>query len=128
MAELEKVIEEDNILVFLSPTGRIRACDLRDCAVIKEDECGKKIKEMSQNKGIVRSKINVDQLYQKGKPVHILLAEDMEQLQEADYIFQDNALWLRYGCILHRKIIENSFQRYLDRETYNEDKPAWQVK
>ena len=128
MTELEKVIEEDNILVFLSPTGRIRACDLMDCAVIKEDECGKKIKEMSQNKGIVRSKINVDQLYQKGKPVHILLAEDMEQLQETDHIFQDNALWLRYGCTLHRKIIEYSFQRYLDRETYNEDQPAWQVK
>lgn len=127
MTELEKVIEEDNIL-FLSLTGRIRACDLRDCAVIKEDECGKKIKEMSQNKGIVRSKINVEQLYQKGKPVHILLAEDMEQLQEADYIFQDNALWLRYGCTLHRKIIENSFQRYLDREAYSEDQPSWQVK
>lgn len=128
MTELEKVIEEDNILVFLSLTGRIRACDLRDCAVIKGDECGKKIKEMSQNKGIVRSKINVEQLYQKGKPVHILLAEDMEQLQETDYIFQDNALWLRYGCTLHRKIIEYSFQGYLDRETYNEDQPAWQVK
>lgn len=128
MIDLEKVIEEDNILVFLSPTGRIRACDLRDCAVIKGDECGKKIKEMSQNKGIVRSKINVDQLYQKGKPVYILLMEDMEQLQEADYIFQDNALWLRYGCTLHRKIIEYSFQRYLDREAYSEDQPSWQVK
>lgn len=128
MTELEKVIEEDNILVFLSLTRRIRACDLSDCAVIKGDECGKKIKEMSQNKGIVRSDINLEQLYQKGKPVHILLAEDMEQLQEADYIFQDNALWLRYGCTLHRKIIENSFQRYLDREAYSEDQTSWQVK
>lgn len=106
MTELEKVIEEDNILVFLSPTGRIRACDLTE----------------------LRSKLNVEQLYQKGKPVHILLSEDMKQLQEADYIFQDNALWLRYGCTLHKKIIEYSFQRYLDRETYSEEQPAWQVK
>ena len=106
MTELDKVIEEDNILVFLSPTGRIRACDLTE----------------------FKSKLNVEQLYQKEKPVYVLLSEDMEQLQEADYIFQDNALWLRYGCALHRKIIENSFQRYLDKETYNEDQPVWQVK
>lgn len=121
MEKLEKVIEEKNILVFLLPTGYIRALDLTDTSVEKDSDCGIRISMSNLNSRTDKRKLNTDLLYKNGKPIHILLPEDMEKLQEEDYIFKDNALWLRYGCELHRKIIEYSFQSYLDKETYNEE-------
>ena len=50
----------------------------------------------------------------------------MEQLQNCEYIFREDAMWVRYGSKLHEELQEHRLQELLDREIYCEDENGMQ--
>lgn len=123
MNGLEKIIEEKGILVFISPAGRIMALNVNDFSSAKAKNgfsSGDKAGKTEEGKISPQKTTYTDQIFQEGKPVHVLLQEDMVQLQRNDYFWSEDALWLRYGGILHKKIVENHLQKYVDKEVYSE--------
>ena len=56
----------------------------------------------------------------------VFLPEDMEQLQNCEYIFREDAMWVRYGSKLHEELQEHRLQELLDREIYCEDENGMQ--
>lgn len=123
MNGLERVIEENDMLLFLSPTGGIRALGINDFSFNEAEKGFRKddeAEEYDKSNEAIQKTANKAQIYQDSKPVYVLLPEDMVQLQKNDYFWGEDALWLRYGGILHRKIVENRLQKYLDKEVYNE--------
>ena len=109
MNGLERVIEENDMLLFLSPTGGIRALGINDFSFMEAEKGFRKdneAEEYDKSKEAIQKTANKAQIYQDSKPVYVLLPEDMVQLQN--------------GGILHRKIVENRLQKYLDKEVYSE--------
>ena len=108
MEKLLDVIERKDALVIALSDGHIRAVDLT--ALKPETEA-----EMS-----------AEELCAAGKKIYTVLSEDMEQLQSCEYIFQEDAMWLRYGSKLHEELRDHRLQKLLDEEIYCEDETGMQ--
>lgn len=73
MEKLLDVIERKDALVIALSDGHIRAVDLSGYHRGNEAE------------------ISAEELYEEGKRVYTILPEDMEQLQNCEYIFREDA-------------------------------------
>lgn len=76
MEKLEKVTEEKNVLIFLLPIGHNRALDLTDTSAEKDSDCGIRAWVILIQGQTKESCIQLC-LYKNGKPIYILLPEDM---------------------------------------------------
>ena len=92
MEKLLDVIERKDALVIALSDGHIRAVDLSGYHRGNEAE------------------ISAEELYEEGKRVYTILPEDMEQLQNCEYIFREDAMWVRYGSKLHEELQEHRLQ------------------
>ena len=108
MEKLLDVIERKDALVIALSDGHIRAVDLSGYHRGNEAE------------------ISAEELYEEGKRVYTILTEDMEKLQNCEYIFREDAMWVRYGSKLHEELQEHRLQELLDREIYCEDENGMQ--
>ena len=111
MEKLLDVIERKDALVIALSDGHIRAVDLT--ALKPETEA-----EMSAEELCAAGF--------QGPALYKVLSEDMEQLQSCEYIFQEDAMWLRYGSKLHEELRDHRLQKLLDEEIYCEDESGMQ--
>ena len=73
-----------------------------------------------------KAEMSAEELCAAGKKIYTVLSEDMEQLQSCEYIFQEDAMWLRYGSKLHEELRDHRLQKLLDEEIYCEDESGMQ--
>ena len=81
-----------------------------------------KMKEEVQNKlESLKRKVEND-----FKNIGEFLKEANVQFATYEYIFQEDAMWLRYGSKLHEELRDHRLQKLLDEEIYCEDESGMQ--